>query len=116
MPSPAGRRDRTGSTPRARLATEWACIVLLKGPTTTVAAPDGRVRVVTEGDARLATAGTGDVLSGVIGALLASGIDAADAAAAGAWIHGAAGRRRPADGLVASDLLGSIPDVLAALP
>jgi ADP-dependent NAD(P)H-hydrate dehydratase / NAD(P)H-hydrate epimerase len=99
-----------------RLATEWACIVLLKGPTTTVAAPDGRVRVVTEGDARLATAGTGDVLSGVIGALLASGIDAADAAAAGAWIHGAAGRRRPVDGLVASDLLGSIPEVLAALP
>jgi NAD(P)H-hydrate epimerase len=89
--------------------------VLLKGPTTTVAAPDGRVRVVTEGDARLATAGTGDVLSGVIGALLASGVDAADAAAAGAWIHGAAGHRRPAAGLIASDLLAAIPAVLGDL-
>jgi NAD(P)H-hydrate repair Nnr-like enzyme with NAD(P)H-hydrate dehydratase domain len=81
-----------------------------------VAAPDGRVHVVTEGDARLATAGTGDVLSGVIGALLASGVDAGDAAAAGAWIHGAAGRRLPKSGLIASDLLAAIPAVLGDLP
>ena len=97
-----------------RLAIDWSCVVLLKGLTTTVAAPDGRVFVVTEGDSRLATAGTGDVLSGIIGALLASGIDALQAAAAGAWIHGAAGHRLPAAGLIASDLLAAIPDVLQA--
>ena len=99
-----------------RLAADWSCVALLKGPTTTVAAPDGRVRVVTEGDARLATAGTGDVLAGVIGALLASGVDATDAAATGAWIHGAAGHRGPAAGLIASDLLATIPAVLGELP
>ena len=64
------------------------------------------------GDARLATAGTGDVLSGIIGALLAIGLPALQAAAAGAWIHGRASRLGPPLGLVASDLLAAIPVVL----
>ena len=71
--------------------------------------------VVTSGDERLATAGTGDVLSGVIGALLAQGLDAFAAAAAGAWIHGQAGRLGSRRGLVASDLLALIPQVLESL-
>ena len=60
------------------LAEAVGAIVLLKGPTTTVAHPDGRVRLNVADDARSATAGTGDVLSGVIGSLLAQGVDAFD--------------------------------------
>lgn len=95
------------------LAVTAAAVVLLKGPTTVVADPDGRVLVVTTGDQRLATAGTGDVLSGIVGALLARGVAPFEAAAAGAWIHGVAGRSGPAQGLVASDLIAAIPDALA---
>jgi NAD(P)H-hydrate epimerase len=97
------------------LAFELNVVVLLKGPATVVADPDGRVLVVTAGDERLATAGTGDVLSGVIGALLAHGIDSFEAAAAGAWIHGRAGRLGARRGLIASDLLALIPQVLDSL-
>jgi len=92
-----------------RLATDTGVIVLLKGPTTVVAAPDGRVRIVTTGDARLATAGTGDVLSGTIGALLARGLGPLEAAAAGAWLHARAGGLGPALGLVAGDLVDRLP-------
>jgi len=65
--------------------------VLLKGHLTVVAHPDGRVLLSDTGDARLATAGTGDVLAGVIGGLCAQGIGPFEAAAAGAFIHGRAG-------------------------
>jgi NAD(P)H-hydrate repair Nnr-like enzyme with NAD(P)H-hydrate dehydratase domain len=78
-----------------------------------VADPDGRVRITTTGDARLATAGTGDVLSGIIGALLARGVAPFDAAASGAWLHGRAAQLGPAEGLVAGDLLALLPGVLA---
>ncbi len=78
-----------------RLASDTRTVVLLKGPTTIVAAPDGRARVVAGGDARLATAGTGDVLAGILGALLATGMDAFDAAAAAPWIHVDASRHGP---------------------
>lgn len=89
-------------------------VVLLKGPTTVVAEPSGRVWLVDEGDQRLATAGTGDVLAGIIGALLASGLDAGRAAAAGAWVHARCGSRLPARGLVAGDLVDVLPEVLEA--
>jgi NAD(P)H-hydrate epimerase len=98
-----------------RLAHDLGVVVLLKGPTTGVAAPDGRALLVTAGDDRLATAGTGDVLSGVIGALLAQSLDPFEAAAAGAWIHGRAGRLGPRRGLIAGDLLNLIPQVLDTL-
>ncbi|MDQ3543198.1 MAG: NAD(P)H-hydrate dehydratase [Actinomycetota bacterium] len=98
-----------------RLAAEWSVVALLKGPSTVIAEPGGRVLVVSDGDERLATAGSGDVLSGVIGALIASGLGAFDAAAAGAWIHAAAANALPADGLVASDLLRSLPGLLESL-
>jgi ADP-dependent NAD(P)H-hydrate dehydratase / NAD(P)H-hydrate epimerase len=98
-----------------RLAIDTSSVVLLKGPSTIVADPTGRAYVVTAGDARLATAGTGDVLAGIIGGLVANGIPAFEAAAAGAWIHGQAARHGPERGLVAGDLLGLIPAVLSSL-
>lgn len=98
-----------------RLASDSGCTVLLKGAATIVAEPDGYALVVTAGDSRLATAGTGDVLSGIIGALLAGGVKPVQAAAAAAWVHGQAGRRGPHHGLVASDLPELIPAVLEEL-
>jgi hydroxyethylthiazole kinase-like uncharacterized protein yjeF len=114
-----GEHERlTGRPPDAdRLATARGlaaasgAVVLLKGPTTVVADPGGSVRVVVSGDARLATAGTGDVLSGIIGALLARGVAPLEAAAAGAWLHGRAGAHGPEEGLVASDLIEALPGV-----
>ena len=96
-----------------RLAAERGSVVLLKGPTTTVASPTGEVRIVVAGDTRLATAGTGDVLSGVIGALLASGLDAFDAAAVGAQAHALAARRCPTVGTTASMLPPMVSAVLS---
>jgi NAD(P)H-hydrate epimerase len=89
--------------------------VLLKGPTTVVAAPGRVPLLVTTGDERLATAGTGDVLSGIIGALVARGVPAFEAAAAGAHLHGLAAQRCPRVGTVAGDLVAVLPDVFAAL-
>jgi ADP-dependent NAD(P)H-hydrate dehydratase / NAD(P)H-hydrate epimerase len=97
------------------LAAAVGAIVLLKGPTTTVAHPDGRVRLNMAADARLATAGTGDVLSGIIGSLLAQGVDAFDAAAAGAWLHARAAQEGPARGLIASDVVEGLPAALAVV-
>ena len=90
-------------------------MVLLKGAATVIADASGRAYIVTAGDERLATAGTGDVLAGIIGALLSTGVPALEAAAAGAWIHGQAARRGPARGLVAGDLPALIPSVLGGL-
>jgi len=87
-------------------------VVLLKGPITIIASPDGRCFVVANGDSRLATAGTGDVLAGIIGALLAQGIAGMEAAAMGAWIHAKAGQFSPEHGMVASDLINLIPEAL----
>lgn len=79
-------------------------IVLLKGSTTVVASPDGRVLIAAAGSSRLATAGTGDVLSGVIGAFIARGLPAFEAAGCAAHCHGRAASLGPSEGLVASDL------------
>lgn len=92
------------------LATRTGCTVLLKGPTTVVADPDGATLLVRAGDQRLATAGTGDVLSGTVAALLALGAPPLRAAAAGAHLHGTAARLGPARGLVASDVVDLLPD------
>lgn len=86
------------------LAAQRNAIVLLKGPTTIVATPEGAAFAVTEGPANLATAGTGDVLAGLIGGLLAQGLGPFEAATAAAFIHGRAGRLGRQVGLVASDL------------
>ena len=91
------------------LAASTAAIVLLKGPVTIVADPAGRVLAAAAGDERLATAGSGDVLAGVIGALLAVDTPPVEAAAAAAHVHGLAGRAGPRVGTVAGDL----PDLVA---
>jgi NAD(P)H-hydrate epimerase len=93
-----------------QLASATGAIVLLKGSVTVVAAPDGRALFCTAGSPRLATAGTGDVLAGVIGAFIARGVPPFEAAALAAHAHGRAAGRGPAEGLVAGDL----PDLVAA--
>ena len=102
------------------LAADTGTVILLKGPTTVVAAPDGRVLLTAAGDARLATAGTGDVLSGIIGAFLARGVSPLEAAATAAHVHGrlatAPGLKElPSTGVVAGDLSARLVSVLAGL-
>jgi hydroxyethylthiazole kinase-like uncharacterized protein yjeF len=100
-----------------RAAVELDAVVLLKGSTTVVATPDGRVRVNPTGTPALATAGSGDVLAGLCGALLAGGLDPLDAGSAGAWLHGLAGRLA-ADGgapISAYDVLDALPAAFRAL-
>jgi ADP-dependent NAD(P)H-hydrate dehydratase / NAD(P)H-hydrate epimerase len=98
-----------------RRATEkYNCIVLLKGADTLVAAPGEGVLVSAAGTPALATAGTGDVLTGVVAAFLAKGMDARLAAAAAAFAHGRASQLAPHQvGLVASDVITALPQALS---
>lgn len=95
-------------------ARELGCIVVRKGAATVIAAPDGRTRINTHASPWLATAGTGDVLAGLTGGLLAQGLDAFEAASMAVWLHGDAGLRA-GPGLLAEDLEGHLPAVLAGL-
>ncbi len=90
-------------------------ILLLKGPTTVVANPDGDVLVSTAGDQRLGTAGSGDVLAGTIAAGIAGGLDSFIAAGIGAELHGQAARRGYETGLLAGDLCELLPEVLRGI-
>jgi NAD(P)H-hydrate repair Nnr-like enzyme with NAD(P)H-hydrate dehydratase domain len=85
-------------------------IVLLKGADTVVASPEGRATIAANAPPWLATAGSGDVLSGMIGGLLAQGVPAFEAACIGVWMHGEAGQEA-GPGLIAEDL----PEVLPAV-
>jgi hydroxyethylthiazole kinase-like uncharacterized protein yjeF len=92
--------------------------VLLKGSTTLVATQDGRVRVNTAATPYLATAGSGDVLAGVCGSLLAGGLDPVDAGSVGAFVHGLAGLIAsgvPPHPIIASDIVETIPGALSSL-
>jgi hydroxyethylthiazole kinase-like uncharacterized protein yjeF len=97
---------------RAAAAT-YDAVVLLKGDRTVIAHPDGRVRVNPTGTPWLATAGAGDVLGGLIGALLAGGLPPLDAASVAAWLHGAAATAASGGGpIVASDVARALPAVI----
>jgi NAD(P)H-hydrate epimerase len=98
------QNDRLGIA--TKYAQGWGHVVVLKGAFTVVAAPDGGATVIPVASSALAHAGTGDVLAGLIVGLVAQGLDAYDAAVAGAWIHAQAG-------LIAADAFGSTASVLA---
>ena len=105
--SAASKPERTLDAARRAKA-----LVVFKGPDTIVAAPDGRVGFAPPAPAWLASAGTGDVLAGMIAALRARGMNSFDAARAGVWLHGrAAELAGPA--MIADDLLDAIPQVMA---
>lgn len=97
------------------LSERTGAVVLLKGSVTLVARPGGQVLAVTSGDDRLATAGTGDVLTGILAAFLARGVPVWQAAAAAAHVHGRAGVLACRHGLVASDLIDHLPAALEEL-
>jgi hydroxyethylthiazole kinase-like uncharacterized protein yjeF len=109
----AGRFDRA-----RRAAAELGVTILLKGSTTVVASPTGQVRVNSASTPFLATAGSGDVLSGICGALLAGGLSDLDAAAAGAFIHGLAGvlaSGAPSIPITAMQIADAVPTALRAV-
>jgi NAD(P)H-hydrate epimerase len=103
--------DREGIA--AAFAKEFGCVVVLKGKGTVVAAPAGVCTVNTTGNAGLATGGTGDVLTGLVGGLLAQGMNPYDAACLGVYLHGLAGDiaalKKTQRGMIARDVIDAIP-------
>ncbi len=109
--------DRIGAA--RGLAERTGAVVLLKGARSIIAAPDGVIAVNPTGNPGMASGGTGDVLTGIIGALLAQGVEPFDAACAGAWIHGRAGDICAQDlgqiSMMAGDMIDALPEVFLEL-
>lgn len=103
----------------AKAAREWNAVVLLKGAGTVIGAPNGEIMINTTGNPGMATAGSGDVLAGIIGALLAQGMAPFQAAVLGCWTHGAAGDDAAGHvgevSLMASDIIKGIPRIIRQL-
>ncbi|MHB0979577.1 MAG: NAD(P)H-hydrate dehydratase [Thermoleophilia bacterium] len=113
---PAAEVGRSALVSARRAAVATGQVVVLKGSSTVIADPGGESWVVVQGPPQLASAGTGDVLSGCIGALLAAGMASLEAARAGVWLHAEAGRRGALvykGGLTAPDVMELLPVVLA---
>ncbi|MBI5150470.1 MAG: NAD(P)H-hydrate dehydratase [Candidatus Omnitrophica bacterium] len=100
-------------------ARKYGCILLLKGHRTLVASSQGKIYINTTGNAGMATAGSGDVLTGMVAALLGQGLSGFEAAKFGAWWHGKAGdlaaRRKTRAAMIASDIIEEIPNALKAV-
>jgi NAD(P)H-hydrate epimerase len=111
------QNDRLGAA--RKLAETTGAVVTLKGHRTLVATPEGHVAVSSRGNPGMATAGTGDVLTGIVGALLARGLDGDAAARLAVFLHGDAGDRAAAhrgeDGMIASDVIEQLPEALKEL-
>ena len=107
--------DREGIA--RRFAQQWDAVVLLKGMRTIIAAPDGRCFVNPSGNPGLARGGSGDALAGILAALLACGLEAAEAASCAAWLHGAAADRAAAQrgeyGMLPHDLFPALGTLFA---
>lgn len=109
--SDAVQKDREGCA--REFAEGHGCTLVLKGYRTIVALPDGRAFMNVNGNSGMATGGTGDVLTGLIGGLMAQGVDASDAALLGVYVHGLAGdlaaKAKTERGTIASDVIATIP-------
>jgi NAD(P)H-hydrate epimerase len=109
--------DRIGNA--LRFAREWGHVVLLKGAHTVIAAPDGRGVVLPFSNPAMATAGSGDVLTGCIAGLMVQGLTPFDAAVCGGYLHGVAGEHWRAQhgdaGMLAGDLLPLLPGAIKAV-
>jgi NAD(P)H-hydrate epimerase len=115
IPSVESNRIETARDAAGR----FGCVVVLKGPATVVAAPDGRVGINSSGGPALATGGTGDVLTGITAACLARGLEPYEAAVGAVFLHGVAGEvageRFGAPGAIAGDVVSAIPEALRRL-